>query len=348
MKKTLTARSIQIILAFFWLIDGFLQLQPQMFTKNFTEQVVAPAAAGQPFFVRGIMDFSIQILSAHTIIFGIMFAVVQLAIGILILIKPTVRIGLIGSILWGSSVWFLGEGAGGIFSGQTSLLMGAPGAALLYVLISIAVYPRKKKETEAHRKFEPAAWLAIVWAVIWIGGAVYQVLPGQNTVGDVGSMITGNADGAPSWLGAIDTHVGGYVTSLGSSRANVMTTASMQMLSMQPNRDSGYWFIILLVALQLLIGALIFLPNRARKGVVLIGIIVSLFFWIVGQSLGEYYSGLATDPNTAPLIILLGLAILGSTQVDDDVRIVWIWIKNHIGLRDRGRVLGTEVLKSTI
>jgi hypothetical protein len=76
-------------------------------------------------------------------------------------------------------------------------------------------------------------------------------------------------------------------------------------------QSHGLWGIYVLAALQAVIGVLILFPGRGRKLAVGAGIIVSLLFWVVGQSLGSYYTGLATDPNSAPLFILLGVAILG-------------------------------------
>lgn len=43
---------------------------------------------------------------------------------------------------------------------------------------------------------------------------------------------------------------------------------------------------------------------------------LSLAFWVVGQSLGGYFTGLATDPNSGPLFVLLGFAILACTDLD--------------------------------
>jgi hypothetical protein len=40
---------------------------------------------------------------------------------------------------------------------------------------------------------------------------------------------------------------------------------------------------------------------------------VATTFWVLGQNIGELYSGQATDPNTGPLIVLMALALVGST-----------------------------------
>jgi hypothetical protein len=33
-------------------------------------------------------------------------------------------------------------------------------------------------------------------------------------------------------------------------------------------------------------------------------------FWVLGQDLGQLYSGQATDPNSGPLIALMAIALL--------------------------------------
>ena len=135
-KVRITKRTIQIALGVLWLLDGALQLQPQMFTSNFATQVIAPAAQGQPRLVSGVMHFAIRVFLLHPAIFNSFIAITQLGLGVLILWKRSVKLGLILSIGWGLFVWYVGEGLGGLASGHTLLLMGAPGAALIYATVS--------------------------------------------------------------------------------------------------------------------------------------------------------------------------------------------------------------------
>jgi len=284
LERTVTRRKIQIALGVLWLLDGALQLQHQMFTANFANNVIAPAAEGQPLFVRGPIHFGIHIFLMHPAIWNSLIALVQLSIGALILWKRTVRLGLLGSVFWGLFVWYFGEGLGGLASGHTLLLMGAPGAALLYSIISVSAWPKNHMTDND----VPAYWLVIVWAVLWLGGTALQLVNGQNTAADLSSMIAGMASGAPGWLASFDLHVSHFVGS------------------------SNGWIVPAFITLQALIGFLIFLSHRLRAFGISLGILLSLVFWAIGQSFGSYYTGLATDPNTAPLIILLGIAILGT------------------------------------
>lgn len=298
-----TRRGLQLTLGCFWLLDGALQLQHQMFGNAFITQVISPATLGQPHFVTGIMHFWMTIFLQHPAVWNSAAAVTQLAIGALLLWKPTARLGLLGSMLWGMFVWYVGEGLGGLLGGQTSLLMGAPGAALLYAILALAAVPPDEEEKSRDEHQFPAAWLVFAWAIIWIGGAVYQLLPGQNITTGLAAMIAGNAHGAPGWLASVDMRIAHVISGFASSTA----------------QGNGYWFILILAIVQLAVGVGIFAQKSTREFVLYAGIVISALFWIVGQRLGGYWTGLATDPNTSPLIVVLALAILGQPLIDHEL-----------------------------
>jgi hypothetical protein len=287
--RKITPRTVQVALGVLWVIDGLLQLQHRMFTAAFASQVIAPAADGQPRFVSGVMHFWMHIFLRQPFVCNALVALTQLGIGVLLIRKSTVKYGLVGSVIWGLFVWYVGEGLGGLTTAQTTLLMGAPGAALLYAVIAFGVRPGESQQSrEANR---PATWLNYAWVALWLGGALLQLMNGQNSSADLSSMIRGMADGAPGWLAALDVHVANWL------------------------HNQGNWVIALLVVLQALIGLLALAPRRVRAAGIAAGIVLSLIFWVIGQSLGGYYTGLATDPNTAPLIILLGLAVLNAKEI---------------------------------
>jgi uncharacterized membrane protein YwaF len=327
----ITRRTVQIALGLLWLLDGALQLQHRMFTSSFANKVITPSAQGQPVLVSGPMHFGVHIILMHPAIFDACFGLIQLGLGAAILWKRTAKYGLIGSVVWGLSVWFTGEGLAGMASGHATLLMGAPGAALLYAIIALAVLPSKDAKKPHER--EPAYWLAIIWAILWIGGAIFQLLPGQNSVSDLGSMIIGNASRAPGWLATIDAHAANFVNSFGTATRSMagMHMTTLQMAQMSTRSGSGYGLILFVAVVQSLIGLAIFMPRYGlRKFAIAAGILVSLGFWVVGQSLGGYYTGLATDPNTAPLLILLGVAILGCSQLDKSLSGLFKRIENAL------------------
>lgn len=284
----ITKRRIQIVLGLLWLIDGLLQLQPKMFTSQFANHVLAPAASGQPGFVNGPINFIVRLILHQPALFDIIFSLIQLSIGILILWKKSVRYGLIASIIWGLAVWYLAEGLGGLTGGQALLLTGAPGAALLYSIISLAVFPSKQIIKE-HGSEQPANWLAYIWMLIWLGG-ILLLLWSKMTTKSLASMISGMASGAPNWLAALDYQVSNWLNF----------------------RNNG--LLILVVLVYFIIGLMVLLPRWWRLTAVCIGIIIALIYWVIGQSAAGYYTGLATDVNTAPLIILLGISIIGTKE----------------------------------
>jgi len=319
----LSKRGVQIALGVLWLLDGALQFQHQMFTSSFATQVIAPAADGQPKLVSGPIHFGMHMFLLHPALFNTLFALTQLAIGALILWKRTAKLGLLGSVAWGLVVWAFGEGYGGIFSSHTLLLMGAPGAVILYVLLALAVLP-----SLASKRTQTAYWLVLVWLALWVGGGIYQLLPGQNSIPDVSSMIEMNAQGAPSWLATVDTHTVKAIDKLGHGHSRTyaqgdgmdMTMAQMTHMTSEPyvqtNADPGGLYILLFAVLQIAIGIGVLFGGVWRRKAVGLGIALSLVFWVVGQSLGGYYTGLATDPSSGPLFVILGLAILGCKDLD--------------------------------
>ena len=46
-----------------------------------------------------------------------------------------------GLVAWALGVWWIGEGAGGLMAGGTLSYTEAPGAALLYVLLAMLIWP---------------------------------------------------------------------------------------------------------------------------------------------------------------------------------------------------------------
>jgi hypothetical protein len=287
----ITRRHLQIALGLLWLLDGALQLQPFMLGTGFARQVIAPAGDGQPDFVAAPVHWAANVIAAHPVAWDVPFAGAQLLIGLGLLVPRTARLALVASLPWALGVWFFGEGLSGLASGHASLLTGAPGAALLYDVLALAAWPIRDPSHEA-----PAPWLPLAWAVLWVGGAVFQALPGQNTGTAVAGEISGGADGAPGWLGRLDASVAGWTTRHGTA------------------------VVVGLVVLEALIG-LAALHRRSRSPAVAAGFVLALAIWVVGQDLGQLYSGQATDPNAAPLIAVMAIAILGSRRVRVGARV---------------------------
>jgi len=309
-KPRLTRRNTQIAIGVFWLIAGILQLQPDMFSKKFIDLNILPNSLGQPVFVYDPMRFFVHIFLLSPILFNIVIILVQLSIALLIFNKKSVKIGLLLSIVWGLFVWFIGEGLGGLLlkGGNATLFMGAPGAAFFYVILALSVMPRKKTQ------LYPDYWLIFVWAIVWVGLGVVQLLPTNSSLLSMQAMITQNAHTAPGWLSTIDIHAVKFLSYIGNNHKIYQVVSNNQMAGMGTNYLSGtrgYWLVVFLAMLEIVTGLAVFIGRIQRRVLLIVGIILCLCFWVVGQSLGQIYSGYATDVNTAPLLILFAFILLG-------------------------------------
>jgi hypothetical protein len=54
------------------------------------------------------------------------------------------------------------------------------------------------------------------------------------------------------------------------------------------------------------------LYRRSRGPAVAAGFVLALAIWVIGQDFGLLNTRQATDPNTAPIIALMAIAILGT------------------------------------
>ncbi len=293
-------RTIQIALGLMWIIDAGLQFQPRMFGTDFVSMVIAPNAAGQPYPIAWSITHMARFLSRDVALWNTIFALTQLAIGIALLRRRTVKIALAASFAWVVGVWSFGEGFGGILTGHANALMGAPGAVLLYAVIGILVWPKAEGEAADRPDREPRTGLASsaaghgplgawgglwIWAAIWAFFAVLQFLPQNRSSGWLSDSLTGMAGGEPGWYGHLLNSLGHAFTGAGTPAA------------------------VLLATLFLMIGLGPFVTRRPDVFIG-IGMGVAALFWFTGQAMGGIMTGMSTDPNAGPLLILLGAAFL--------------------------------------
>src|SRR6266566_3313625 len=272
-----TRRGLQIVLGLIWLLDGGLQFQPFMLRTSFARDVIAPLGNGQPHFVAGPIHWAANLIAAHPVAWDVPFATVQVLIGLGLLVPRTAKLALAASLPWALTVWYFGEGLSGLAGGHASLLTGAPGAVLIYGLLALAAWPRRDSRHEA-----PARWLPLAWAVLWVGGAIFQALPGQNT----GPAVAGTILGGPGRLGRLDTSVARWTT------------------------HHGTVVVVALVVVEALIG-LASLHRRSRGVAVAVGFVLALAIWVVAQDIGQLYTGQATDPKSGLIIAVFAIAVLG-------------------------------------
>ena len=280
-----TRHRVRIALGALWILDGLLQLQRSMFTARFAHQVLAPAGDGQPWFVSEPVSLTSRLIAEHPVPWDVGFAAIQLGLGIGFLVPRLVRPAIVASVGWAFGVWWLGEGLGGMAGGHADVLTGAPGAVLLYAVLAVAVWPLPGTDGR-DREPLPGA-LTLAWAGFWVLGAVLRLLPGQATSAAIAGEISSSSAGAPGWLQRID-----------HAAAAAVAPAGMSLIVA--------W---VLVCLAVGLGGL--LGGVPRQVAATLGIIVASSFWVLGQAFGQPWTGAATDPNTAPLVVLMAVALLG-------------------------------------
>ncbi|MFC4035807.1 hypothetical protein ACFO3J_30695 [Streptomyces polygonati] len=292
----MTRRHIQIILGVLWLLDGALQLQPFMFTSGFAHQIIEPAATGQPAAVAASVHWAAHLIAAAPVLTNTAFALGQLLLGAGLLWARTARWSLAASIGWALAVWWLGEGLGGLASGHALLLTGAPGAVALYALAAAMAWPEHPSRVDSpgdrwSSHTTPPTWAAPAWALVWTGGALLQVLPGNGAV----QALASSADDAPGPLASLDRAL---ASALGADSTAVTITVAVVTAA---------------------VGLAALAPRSWRTAAAWSGIALALLFWVIGQGAGQLTSGQSTDPDAGPLLVLLGAAVL-STQGTPRIR----------------------------
>lgn len=289
----LSRKALQRILGVLWLIDGLLQLLPQMWTMNMVNGVMKPMLDGQPGFVEPSLQFIIHQTTTHLIAVNLLISVVQilLGLGFLFLSDRWIKELVWASIVWAVIVWYGGEGMSMLLTGQAGALTGAPGAVLLYPLLGLAVYPRKsaadaRTSDEGLLSRKVLRW---VFAGFWIFAALLQLQaywwqPGQisQTIGDMVGQ-----GGLNTWL------VDPVLTPLSNATANIETPLNI---------------VLIVVFLALGIGLAV-VKEKQLPSVLIASIVVSVVIWYCSQGIGMILTGMSTDFNSGLLLVVVALAV---------------------------------------
>ena len=293
-------RNLQLVLAGIWLLDGILQFQPAMFTKNFAQMVVYPTISGNPGAIASPMTWAQKIILDHPVGTNTAFACIQLALGLAIAYRPTLRLGLAASIPWSIAVWWFGEGLGGVLSGSPSPLAGAPGAVILYALLAVLLWPVDDEAPTPFQAARPVGAHAAraLWLVLWGSLAYLAVAPGNAGADAVQGQITGMVDGQPGWLASIMNHAADLTAGRGTE------------------------FSIVLAVLLGAIAVSVYVPSpRVRRAALVLAFVLTAVIWVVAEAFGGVFEGMGTDPNTGPLLALIAAAywpMRGAVPADAD------------------------------
>jgi len=260
-----------------------------MFTTAFPARVIAPAAAGNPGWIAAPVRWSAQLLASNVVVYNALFATVQLAIAVGLLLPATVRIALAGSVVWSLLVWWLGEGLGGSLAGPVSPLAGLPGAVAIYALIAVLLWPpRPRPHPDPRRDSVASAGLLgnrgarLAWLALWASFAYEAVRPANRRPSGLAESIRGMANGEPSWLAGVNHFVAGTLA------------------------HHGTQYSIALAVLCALIASSVLVPSLTRIGIVLAAVL-ALGMWVVAQDFGGLATGTATDPNSGLPLVLFAL-----------------------------------------
>ncbi|HLH64337.1 MAG TPA: hypothetical protein VKV27_01420 [Solirubrobacteraceae bacterium] len=279
------------------MLDGALQFQPYMFGKTFITGVLLPNAAGQPRFIAAPIIWIAHLIEPHVALFNGFAATLQALIGLGLLYRRTVKPALLVSFVWALGIWFSGEGLGMIFTGNASPLTGAPGAALLYVLVGLMCWPRagtlraRTRGRGAGSGLIGERGMRLTWAGLWLGSAALWLSPANDGASAVHDAIAT----APSGVG--------WLSSVLSFAARITA-------------GQGTTIAVALALLSATIGVAV-LRSWHAKAFLGLAIAISVLYWIVGQGLGGVFTGQATDVSTAPLMILIAAILLARGRVSE-------------------------------
>jgi len=269
-------RTIQSVLGLIWLLDGGLQFQSFMYSNGFPS-MLAGMESGQPHWLSSSLNWGSRLANGNLDFWNTLFGLTQIAIGLGILFRPTVKLALAGSFVWAFIVWWFGEAFGMLFANAANPLTGAPGAVLLYAVIGLIVWPNNRPGG-----LLGALGARIAWAVLWVVMAWLWLLAPNSSAGATHDAISAAPSGM-SWLN------------------HVLSNAA------RITEGNGFLIALVLAAASLAIGLAVGLSWEPRTFLWL-AIYLSAIFWIL-QGFGGIFTGSATDPNAGLLFIVLACAM---------------------------------------
>ncbi len=278
---------VRQIIGAIWLIDGLLQLQPQMFTMNMVNGVMAPTVDGQPAFIAASLHWIIGITTQYLVPINWGIALIQIVIGVWLLWGRGVRRAVIVSAIWAVIVWYAGEGMSMLLTGQASILTGAPGAVLLYPIIALTFFPVRKNDGSSGSLLSRRG-LRFMLAGFWVFAALLQLQPYWWQSGQISQQISAMYSSG--------------------TLSGILIDPSLHWLS---GLTSGIEvpLNIVLIVIFLALGVGLFLSKERQVHPWLVAsIVASLLIWWFDEALGMILTGMATDFNSGLLLIVMALA----------------------------------------
>ena len=276
----LSRRAVRGCVGALWLLDAALQGQPHLFTRDWLSSDLAQSVMGQPPEINHSIYSVINLLLPAAAAWNAVFVLIQAALGLALTLGRFERAAIVASIGWALGVWWVGEGFGGLPTGFALLAAGSPGAVLFYPLLGLLAWPSSRPADSS------IAWRAgaSAWVVVWAGQAVLH-LPWKFSVGEVLSAnVEEHSLGEPRYLLAISHHT-----------EAVIATHPVAVT-------------IFLAVVEVAVGVGV-LFRSTRRSALAAAIGLSLVYWVAFQYFGALFAGDATDPGSAPLLIIFALAL---------------------------------------
>ena len=294
--------------ALLWLLDGFLQLQPNM-PLGMPSNVITPAASTSPLWVRHLVNVGVTIWNNHPIQAATSAVWIQLGIGALLLAAPRgrwSRFAGVASVAWGLVVWVFGEAFGQIFAPGASWLFGAPGAVLIYVVAGVLI---ALPERAFSSRLLSRGWIRLS-GVYLLGMALLQAWPGRGF-----------------WVGAASArHSTGQIASMASQmKATPQPGVFSRLVADFGQFDVHNAFAVnLFVVVALAAVGVVFLSGYRPLllPAVIAFSVLAAAAWVLVQDLG-FFGGVGTDPNSMiPTVLLVVGGYVALTHVPQEAEAI--------------------------
>ncbi|MGO9458210.1 MAG: hypothetical protein ACLP62_14390, partial [Acidimicrobiales bacterium] len=166
--RLLTRRHLRVALGALWLLDAALQLEPVNFARAYPLGTLAQSVMGAPGWENHAVFTAIRPFAAQWPWWNLAAAALQAAIGLCLVTGRAVRPALAISFGWAAFVWFVGEGLGALPTGFATMLTGAPGPAVLYVVLGALAWPTEERSVDRR-------WWVAAWVALWAGTALLEI-----------------------------------------------------------------------------------------------------------------------------------------------------------------------------
>jgi hypothetical protein len=239
-------------------------------------------APGNPTWIADTITWNARIVDHQAVLTNTLFAGIQFLIAFGIAWRRTVRPALVLSIVWSVAVWWFGEGLGALFSGAATPLGGGPGAVLFYALLAVLLWPSKGPNAPfvAARTIGAGA-ARVVWLVVWLLLGLLAIVGNGRSPQFLHGVVVGLDSGQPGWLSKLDKWSEAVLLHHGTTVA------------------------VLFALFCVVVAVSVYLDANATQVVLAIAMVSFAVIWVSVQDVGGILAGGATDPNSAPLVLLL-------------------------------------------